>query len=142
MAVHTRVKFHLNNIKENETYIEKEWENLQNILKSAAYESLGKLKRQNRRKYLKIWDDQIKQLIEAKKKSYKKWLNSKKLEVKMGYKRNTAIAKREVRSRQRASWDKFVTNLPHETYRTQPKVYKILKQISKNLKKQQKLKET
>jgi hypothetical protein len=28
-------------------------------LKSAAYESLGKIKRQNRRKYLKIWDDQI-----------------------------------------------------------------------------------
>jgi hypothetical protein len=36
------VKFHLNNIKENETDIEKEWENLQNILKSAAYESLRK----------------------------------------------------------------------------------------------------
>jgi hypothetical protein len=36
-------------------------------LKSAAYETLGKIKRRNRRKYLKIWDDQIKQLIEAKK---------------------------------------------------------------------------
>jgi hypothetical protein len=45
---------HLNNIKENKTYIEKEWENLKNILKSAAYESLGKTKRRNRRKYLKI----------------------------------------------------------------------------------------
>jgi hypothetical protein len=32
-----RVKFHLNNIKENKTDIEKEWENLQKILKSAAY---------------------------------------------------------------------------------------------------------
>jgi hypothetical protein len=41
-----RVKFHLNNMKENETDIEKEWENLQNTLKSAAYESLGKIKRQ------------------------------------------------------------------------------------------------
>jgi hypothetical protein len=39
------VKFHLNNIKENKTDIEKEWENLQNILKSAAYRSLGKIKR-------------------------------------------------------------------------------------------------
>jgi hypothetical protein len=45
----------------NETDIEKEWENLQNILKSAAYESLGKIKRLNGRKYLQIWDDQIKQ---------------------------------------------------------------------------------
>jgi hypothetical protein len=33
-------------MKENETDIEKEWENLQNTLKSAAYESLGKIKRQ------------------------------------------------------------------------------------------------
>jgi hypothetical protein len=52
----------------------------------------------------------------------------------MEYKRNTAIAKREVRRRQKASWDKFDTNLEHKTYRTQPKVYKILKQISKDRK--------
>jgi hypothetical protein len=43
------VKFRLNNVKENETDIEKEWENLQNILKSAADESLRKIKRRNRR---------------------------------------------------------------------------------------------
>jgi hypothetical protein len=57
---------------ENETDIEKEWENVQNILKSAAYESLGKIKRRNRRKHLQIWNDQIKQLIEAKKKIIQK----------------------------------------------------------------------
>ena len=66
-----RVKRHLNNIKEKEIYIEKEWKNLQNILKSAANKSLGIIKRRIWRKYLKIWDDQIKQLIETKKKSYK-----------------------------------------------------------------------
>jgi hypothetical protein len=69
-------------------------------LKSAAKETLGKIKRRNRRKYLKVWVDQIKQLIQAKKKSYKKRLNSKKPEGKMEYKSNTAIAKREVRRRQ------------------------------------------
>ena len=61
-------------------------------------------------------------------------MNSKKLEDKLEYKRNTALAEREVRKRQRLSWDKFVTNLEHDTYRTQPKVYKILEQISKNVK--------
>ena len=61
-------------------------------------------------------------------------LNSKKLEDKLEYKRNTALAKREVRSRQRLSWDNLVTNLEHDTYRTQRKVYKILKQISKDVK--------
>jgi hypothetical protein len=39
--LHTqRVKLHLNNTKENERDIEKEWRNLQNILKSAANKSL------------------------------------------------------------------------------------------------------
>jgi len=58
----------------------------------------------------------------------------KETEDKVEYKRNTALAKREVRRRQRLSWDKFVTNLEQETYRTQTKVYKILKQISKDVK--------
>jgi len=53
---------------------------------------------------------------------------------KLEYKRNTALAKSEVRKRQRVSWDKFVTNLEHDTHRTQPKVYKILKQISTDVK--------
>ena len=52
------------------------------MLNSAANESLGKIKRRNRRKYLKMWDDEIKKLIETKKK-IKKWLNSKKLEDKL-----------------------------------------------------------
>jgi hypothetical protein len=125
MAVHTKSEVSHKEYKEDETDVEKEWESLQNILKLAAYESLGKIKRQKRRKYLQIWDDRVKQLIEAKKISYKKWLNSKKLEDKMEYKRNTAIAKREVRRRQRASCNKFVTTLEHNTYRTQPKVYKF-----------------
>ena len=56
-----RVKLHLNNTKENETDIEREWKTLQNKLKSAANGSLGTTKRRNRRKYLKIRDDQIKQ---------------------------------------------------------------------------------
>jgi len=66
-----RVKLHLSNKNEDELDIEKEWKNLQNILKSVANESLGTIKSRNRRKCLKIWDEQIKQLIETKKKSYK-----------------------------------------------------------------------
>jgi hypothetical protein len=36
------VKLHLSSRKENEIDIEKEWKNLQNILKLSANESLGK----------------------------------------------------------------------------------------------------
>jgi len=46
------VKLHLNNAKENKTDIEKEWKTLQNVLKLTANESLGKIKRRNKRKYL------------------------------------------------------------------------------------------
>jgi len=66
------VKLHLNNAKENKIYIERECKTLQNILKSAANESLGTTKTRKRKKYFKIRDDQIKQIIETKKKSYRK----------------------------------------------------------------------
>jgi hypothetical protein len=65
------VKLHLNNTKENEIDIKKEWKNLQNILKSVGNESLGTIRIRNSSKYLKISDDQLKQLIETKNKSYK-----------------------------------------------------------------------
>ena len=39
-----RVKLHLSSTKEDEIDIEKEWKNIQNMLKSAANESLGIIK--------------------------------------------------------------------------------------------------
>ena len=51
-----------------------------------------------------------------------------------GIQKKHSTGQKEVRRRQRLSWDKFVTNLEHETYRTRSKVYKILKQISKDVK--------
>jgi hypothetical protein len=62
------VNFHLNSVKQNETDIKNEWKNLQNILKSGTYETLGEIKGRNRTQYLHVWNDQIKQLIEARKK--------------------------------------------------------------------------
>jgi hypothetical protein len=64
-----RVKLHLSNTKEDEIDIEKEWKNSENILKSAVNESLGTIKRRNRRKYLEIWDDQT--INKNKEKSHK-----------------------------------------------------------------------
>jgi hypothetical protein len=42
------MKLHVNSTREYEMDIEKEWKNLQNILQSAANESLGIIKRRNR----------------------------------------------------------------------------------------------
>jgi hypothetical protein len=94
-----RLKLHLNNTKENETYIEQQWRNLEIILKSAANESLGTMKRRNRRKYLKIWDDQIKQLIQTKKKSYKKMAELKETRRQTGIQKKHSIGqKRSMKS--------------------------------------------
>ena len=49
------------NVVINETDVERERENLQTALNSAAYKSLGTVKRRNRRKYLKMWNDKIQQ---------------------------------------------------------------------------------
>jgi hypothetical protein len=52
---------------------------------------------------------------------------------KIEYKSNTELATTEV-SRHGASCDMLVTHLEDDVYRTQPKVYKLLKQISNNVK--------
>jgi hypothetical protein len=39
-----------------------------------------------------------------------------------------------VRRSQIASWDRFVTSLEHETNTTKPKLYKIVTQISNDIK--------
>jgi hypothetical protein len=57
-------------------------------------------------------DNQLKQLTENK-----KWLSTRKVEDKIEYKKTTAIAKREVRRRQRNSLNKFVTALEHDLYK-------------------------
>lgn len=123
MAAHTRSDTSFKQYKYTRNRRWERLEKLKSILKSAGYKSLGKINRRNRRKHLKIWEDQIKQLTEAKKTSYKKWLASRKLEGKIEYERNTELARREVRRRHRTYWDKFVSYLEHKTYWTQPKVY-------------------
>jgi hypothetical protein len=47
------------------------------------------------RKYLRIWDYQVKQLVENKKNLYKKWLSTKKLEDKIEYKREQLPLQKE-----------------------------------------------
>jgi hypothetical protein len=48
------VELYANNKIINKRDVERERENLQNILNSAAYKSLGTIKRRNRRNYLKM----------------------------------------------------------------------------------------
>jgi hypothetical protein len=51
---------------EESTDIEKEWQNIKGIISKAAYESLGKINPRHKRKFIKIWDEEIKRNIEKK----------------------------------------------------------------------------
>jgi negative regulator of genetic competence, sporulation and motility len=64
----------------------------------------------------------------------KKWLNSKKLEDKLEYKSNTALAKREIRRRQRLSWRQICYKFRTRNLQGPTQIVKILKQISKDIK--------
>jgi hypothetical protein len=57
-----RIKVHLSNTIEGST-IEEEWINIKNMLKKAAYESIGMMKKHNRRRYLKCWNEDINTLV-------------------------------------------------------------------------------
>ena len=55
-------------------YIGKEWENIKNIVNQAAKEVLGTRKKFRRRKGLKIWSDEIEEMIYEKQKKYRTYL--------------------------------------------------------------------
>jgi len=55
---------------EENTDVEQEWDNIKNTLQKTAEESLGKIKVTHKRWYLKIWDNEIKEVIEEKKIAY------------------------------------------------------------------------
>ena len=94
-----------------------------------------------RRKYLKIIDDQIKQFIETKKTSCKQLLATKKVEDKIEYKKKHSVRKERSEKKTQSLLWQICSKSRHETYGTQPEVYKILKQISKDIKETVKIQE-
>jgi hypothetical protein len=74
--------------------IESEWENIKTIINTAANESLGKCTIFSRKKKVKIWDEEIKQIIHNKNLAYTKYLNTKQPEDKINYRHQRAITKR------------------------------------------------
>jgi hypothetical protein len=73
-------------------------------------------------------------LVENKQLFYKKWLHTENQENLIEYKKAAALVKREARRRKRNSCEKFVTNLEHDSYRTKPNTYKIIKHLNEDIK--------
>ena len=67
--------------------INAEWLTLKNILQQAANEGLGKRKKRRHKRHLMLWNVDIKNLIENKKKAYLRYLRSRSDTDKIEYKR-------------------------------------------------------
>ena len=74
-----------------------EWQTLKNTLQQAVKEALGKRKKRRHKRRLILWNEDIKNLIENKKKVYLQYLTTSSETGKIKYKRLVAIVKRETR---------------------------------------------
>jgi hypothetical protein len=91
--------------------INAEWQTLKNTLKQAANESLGKRTKRRHKRRLILWNEDIKNLIENKKKAYLRYLTTRSETDKIEYKRLVAMVKRETRKIKRQCWETFVSRL-------------------------------
>jgi len=80
--------------------IDIEWQTLNN----AANEALGKRKNRRHKRCLILWNEDIKNLIENKKKAYLRYLTTCSETDKLEYKRLVAVVKRETRKIKRQCW--------------------------------------
>jgi hypothetical protein len=56
--------------------IDKEWENTKSAIKKAANEAFGTKKKHRRKKGLRLWNEEIKNAIENKRRAYQKYLQN------------------------------------------------------------------
>jgi len=67
-------------------HIDVEWQTLKNTLQQAANEALGKRKKRKHKRRLNLWNGDIKNLIENKKKAYLRYLTTRSETDKLEYK--------------------------------------------------------
>jgi hypothetical protein len=112
--------------------INTEWQNLKNTLHQAANEALGKRTKRRHKRRLILWNEDIKNLIEAKKKAYLRFLATHSDTDKIEYKRLVAIVKRETRRIKRQGWETFVSKIEHDLHGRQINAYKIINNLNRN----------
>lgn len=110
--------------------INKEWNNIQGIIKIAANEALGSKTKNRRRKGLRIWTPEIAAAIEEKKEAYKKMLQLNTEETKEIYKQKRNYSKILVTKAHQESWDRFVSNIENDIHGRQEIAYKIMRHLN------------
>jgi hypothetical protein len=112
-------------------FINVAWQTLKNTLLQAANEALGKRKKRIHKRRLILWNEDIKNLIENKKKVYLRYLTTRSETDKIEYKRLVAIVKRKTREIKRQCWETFVLIMEHDLHGHQINAYKIIKNLNR-----------
>ena len=92
-----------------------------------ANEALGKRKKRRHKMRLILWNEDIKNLIENKKKAYLRYLTTRSETDKLEYKILMANVKRETRKIKRQCWETFVSRIEHDLHGRQINAYKIIR---------------
>jgi len=111
--------------------IDVEWQTLKKTLKQAANAALGKRKKRRHKRRLILWNENIKNLIENRKKAYLLYLTTRSETDKLEYKRLVTIAKIETRKFQRQYWEIFVSRIQHDLHGRQINTYKIIRNLNR-----------
>ena len=108
-----------------------EWQALKEILQQAENEALGKRKKRRNKRRLILWNEDIKNLVESKKKAYLRYLTTRLETDEIEYNRLAAIVKRETRKIKRQCWETFVSRIEHDLHGRQLNAYKIIKNLNR-----------
>lgn len=119
-------------LKQRDNNINQEWNNIKEAIIKAATEVLGTRKKSFNKRRLKYWDDEIKELIDNKKQAYLKLMNQPdNQDLRIDYKRKSAVVKKKVRQIKRDSWEQYISEIEHDVNGRQDKAYKIMKYLNK-----------
>ena len=87
-------------------------------------------KRRHRRRLI-LWNEDIKNLSENKKKAYLRYLTTRSDPDKIEYKMLVAMVIRETRKIKRQCWDTFVSRIEHDLHGRQINAYKIIRNLNR-----------
>jgi hypothetical protein len=103
--------------------INAEWQALKNTLQQSDNEALGKRTKRRHKSRLFLWNENIRNLIENKKKAYLRYLTTRSETDKIEYKRLVAMVKRETRKIKKQCWETFVSRIEHDLRGRQRNAY-------------------
>lgn len=112
--------------------INEEWNNIKKCIEKSANEAIGTKRRYRKRKGLRIWNEELAEVINKKKISYKKYLQNPTLANEEEYKAIRNTAKDLTRKAHQQSWERFVSNIEHDIHGRQTMAYKVLKHLNAN----------